>query len=357
MADSSSSPLQPPVFEQPWEKNTNSIWLATTISIHRNIDKFHFPKRLDTEKRRLVSQIITEALKAIPLLQDIRIFPGSSLKPIDREFLTEHFLVFEVTHDNQHSNDFVTEKYGTILVQINANDHVHLHVIEPSTDLEKAFGRLSALEQEIEKHLPFSFSNHFGFLTSDPCQSGTGLVINAYIHIPALIELKAYQTVIDPSLHEGLFFTSLQENFNDLIGDLLVVRNRWTTGISEETILSSVHNAAVKIVAEEQSARAAIQKEKNNEVIDRISRAIGLVRHSFMMGTSESLRALSQIKLGIEFGWITGMSIEAINELFFDCRRAHLARKINPELYASPDLYKVRAQYFHEIMEPIALNV
>jgi protein arginine kinase len=287
----------------------------------------------------------------------MQLFPASTLHPLDREFFAEHFLMFESIHDNQQDQDIVTEPSGTLLIQINTDDHLKLHAIDPSGDLEKSLGRLVAIEQGIEKHLPFSFSNHFGYLTADPCLSGTGLIVNAYVHIPALVGVKGYHGSIDKEKHEGLQFSSLQGDANALIGDLLVVRNRWTTGISEETIVSSIRNCVLKIVSEEQSARAKIQAEKNTEIIDRVSRAIGLVTHSFAMNTSESLKAISQIKFGIELGWITGMSLESVNELFFDCRRAHLARKINPELYTSPELYNARATYFREIMAPVTLKL
>jgi protein-arginine kinase len=50
------------------------------------------------------------------------------------------------------------------------------------------------------------------------------------------------------------------------------------------------------------------------------------------------------------------MSVESINELFFDCRRAHLAKKINAEIYATPQLYKARAEYLREIMASVQLT-
>ena len=344
-----------PTFDQLWEKNTNSIWLASTISLHRNIDKFNFPQRLDTEKRKLVLELITGTVQSLSALSRTCILPVDSLHPIDREFLSEHFLLFEPVRDNQHGQAFVTEQSGTMLIQINGNDHVELHVIEPAGELEKALRRLTSIEQGIEKHLPFSFSNLFGYLTSDPCQSGTGLVVNAYVHIPALVARGGYHKAVSKEHEEGLILTSLQGNPEDLIGDLLVVRNRWTTGVAEEEILATIRNTVQKIVVEEQSLRAKIKEEKDTHIIDHVSRAIGTLQHSFTIDTSEALRAISQIKFGIELGWVQGITIETINELFFDCRRAHLAKKINPNLYGTPQLYNARAQFFRELMGAVSL--
>lgn len=345
-----------PSFDRPWEQNANSIWLASTLSLHRNIEKFTFPQKLDTEKRYLISKVIADTLKTLPSLSRITILPVGSIAPIDREFLTEQFLIFETTRDNQHGQDIAIEPSGTLLIQINANDHLELNIVDPSGELEQSLHRLNTIEREIEGHLPFSFSNHFGYMTSDPCRSGTGLVITAYLHIPALVSQGGYHQTIDSEKHEGLLFTSLQGNPNDLIGDLLVIKNRWTLGISEETILSLVRNTVQKIIFDERSARESLQKSKATKNIDQISRAIGTLQHSFTIDTSEALRALSQIKFGIELGWIQGMGLKKINELFFDCRRAHLAKKINPSSYASPQLYSDRAQYFREIMAGVSLN-
>ena len=109
-------------------------------------------------------------------------------------------------------------------------------------------------------------------------------------------------------------------------------------------------------MAEEQTARTKIKAEKDTYVIDHVSRAIGTLQHSFTIDTSEALRAISQVKFGIELGLVQGMSIDAINELFFDCRRAHLAKKINTDLYGSPQLYNARAQFFRELMATVALT-
>jgi protein arginine kinase len=356
MTENRSSFVGLPVFDHSWENNANSIWLASTLSIHRNIDKFNFPQRLDNEKRRLVAELVEGTIKQIPFLSGISILPLDALHPIDREFLAEHFLMFEPVHDNQYGQAFITEKSGTILIQLNANDHLELRAIESSGELEKALDTLMAIEQSIENHLPFSFSNTFGYLTSDPCQSGTGMIVNAYVHIPALIAKGGYHKAISNEHQEGLLFTSLQGNPEDLIGDLLVVKNRWTTGVAEEAILSSIRNTVQRIVEEEQSLRTKIKEEKDTQVIDRISRAIGTLQHSFTIDTSESLRAISQVKFGIELGLVRGIAVEAINELFFDCRRAHLAKKMNMDLYVSPQLYSARAQFFREIMASVTLT-
>jgi protein arginine kinase len=35
---------------KPWFNSTNPIWLASTVSLKRNIEKFKFPNKLDVER-------------------------------------------------------------------------------------------------------------------------------------------------------------------------------------------------------------------------------------------------------------------------------------------------------------------
>lgn len=344
-----------PVFERPWEKNKNSIWLASTLRLHRNIDKFNFPQHLDDEKRRVVLDLLSDTIKSAPDLEKVSILPTDMLSPIDREFLEEHFLVFDSARNGQHGQAYMTDASETLLIQCNTRDHLELHIVEPNGELEKALERLIKIEQHVEKRLPFAFSRLFGYLTSDPCLSGTALVVDAYLHIPALIHLGEPLQKLNGDQHEGLIFTSIQGNPDDLIGDLLVLRNRWTNGVSEEAILSSVRNTVLQTIMEEKQARTQLSQGRDDRLVDRISRAIGTLQNSFAIDTTEALRALSLVKVGIEIGWIKGMSVESVNELFFDCRRAHLAKKTQQESYASPALHKVRAQLLRTLISPLKL--
>lgn len=335
-------------FSKPWEKNTNSIWLATTLCLHRNIDKFHFPSHLDAQKRHLVANLLIGAIKASPSLPSITLYSGDDLTPLDRDFLSEHFLIFDAIKESQRGHFYITEEEGSLLIQINNKDHLEIHIVEISADLEKALAKLIAIECDIEKKLPFSFSNQFGYLSSDPSWCGTALLVNAYLHIPALILRGVASQSFEKQYQENLSYTSLQGNPEDLIGDLLVIRNRCSLGMTEEMTLSSIKSIVTHIISEEKALRTKIIEERDDHAVDKVSRAIGVLQHSFTIDTGESLRALSLVKFGIEIGWIKGMTVEEVNELFFDCRRAHLAKANSPDLYGSPLINKTRAQMFRK---------
>ena len=49
----------------PWHNNENVIWLASTLRINRNIEKFNFPQKLDAERKK---HIVTLCLAALVTL-------------------------------------------------------------------------------------------------------------------------------------------------------------------------------------------------------------------------------------------------------------------------------------------------
>ena len=150
-------------------------------------------------------------------------------------------------------------------------------------------------------------------------------------------------------------FAGLQGSPEDLVGDILTIRNRYTLGVTEDTIISTLRNAILKVLVAEKSARSKIKSEDNTPIKDKISRALGVLKYSYQLETLEALSAISFVKLGIELGWVKGLSVQEINKIFFTCRRAHLnyclKEKIPQEQVAAK-----RAEFIREKVKSITLD-
>ena len=355
-AENTATPIHMALFDKPWEKNSNSIWLATTMKLHRNLAKFNFPKHLDGEKRKLVLEMLMEALRSQPYYSDMKVYEVDKLRPIDRDFFSEHFLIFDLPHEGHREQTFVVGKDGTTAILINSQDHVEFHAVEVGHNLETRFAQLLSYEQSIEQQLPYAFSNHFGYVTADPCLCGTGLCIQTYLHIPALCFVNNTDNYVAPTKIDDILYTSLQGDHEHLVGNLLVLKNRYANGVSEEAIISSMRNTALRIVSEEQTAREQLLQKKDSNVYNAISRALGTILYAYSIDTTEALQALSLLKFGVELGLAKGVPIESINELFFDCRRGHIIKKIDQTALEKEEVYKIRAQYLKKALHDLVLT-
>lgn len=339
----------------PWNSNDNVVWLASTLRLYRNIEKFKFPQKLDTERKEYLSSLAFTDFLGVANLKNPAILHSEEMTPTQKEFLIEHFLLSESLHEANHGTGFGIDETGEVVALFNIKEHLQLQVTDCVGDLEKSWDRLVQIEQSIQKNNPFTFSRKFGFLTSDPSHCGTGLIISAYLHVPALIHTNELFDYLEREKAEGIIASGLQGNPDDLIGDILMIRNCYTLGVSEETIISAMRSAILHLVIAEKGARSQIKQQKKDTLKNLVSKAVGLLKFSYRLEASETLNAISMLKLGIEMGWITGMNLKEAGSLFFDCRRAHLAYLLG-EVNPTEEIATKRAEFLRKATASVTLK-
>lgn len=342
--------------KKPWDSNDNSIWLASTLTLYRNIDKFKFPLKLDYDRRKQVISLLSKEFLNCSLLDNPSIMHSEQITPLQKEFLVEHFLSSQSFHQAHSGEAFIFEESGEFLAALNMQDHLQLQLIDSHGELESAWNRLIQIETKIGKAVNYSFSSKYGFLTANPNLCGTGLVISVFLQIPALIHTEAIDGVLEKIADDSLSVSGIQGNPSEIIGDLLVVQNNYTLGMTEENIISSLRSFTTKLLVEENSVRARICNESSGDIKDRVSRAFAILIHSYQIETVEALNAISLLKLGVELGWITGITLTAINRLFLSCRRAHLLLQYGDQIKQEEISHK-RAEFIHQMLKSVKLVI
>ncbi len=336
----------------PWLEEANPIWPATSFVLHRNLARYNFPPKLTETDGYQVLNLLKNTLLDSKLLQESLFLKSEELSPLDKEFLFEHFLCLEGFQQPMKSQGFLVAEGAHLLGMMNVQDHLQLHMLDCIGGWESAYARLLALDTFIGKHLEYAFSTKFGYLTADPKIAGTALLVRVFLHLPALIHTgKAIEK------EEEVALMSLQGSLENSVGDIVVLQNAFTLGLSEENILRSLHALSSKLISAESALRTELKTTNNANMKDQVSRAFGLLLHSYQLQTKEALDALSLIKLGIHLGWISGMSDTKINDIFFKCRHAHLSYLLQEKKIATPEaLAHKRAEFIHQQLAGVTLQ-
>ncbi|MES2345248.1 MAG: protein arginine kinase [Chlamydiota bacterium] len=340
----------------PWENHVDPIWTASTFVLHRNLAKFCFPSKLSKPHMLQVASMLQESLLKSPLLKTPSFLPAEKLSPMDKEYLFEHFFSQSHFQNTMEGQGFIIDQTSYFLGMINVDDHIQLHLVDAQGKWDNSWNTLSQLDTTLGKSLDYAFSSRFGYLTSNPGLCGTGLEVYVYLHLPALIHTGKLSETLSKETDEEVLITGMQGTLEELVGDFIVLKNRYSLGLSEETILKTLYAAAMKLMAAEKTARTQIQQEDNSEIKDQISRAYGLLMHSFQLQTKEALAALSLIKLGINLGWVEGITDNKLNEIFFKCQRAHLAHAHTLPEIDPKALPHTRAAFIHTALKPTHLT-
>lgn len=352
--------LEPPPkllnINSPWKKNENPIWLASTLCLSRNIEKFNFPSKLSSDKRNQIISLVSKEIVGFESVVDPVLFRSEEMSPFEKEYLYEHFLTTRSFQEAHHGEGFVVDKSGQFLTAINVQDHLLFLMTDISGELERTLNYLNKIESDIGKNIHYSFSSKFGFLTANINDVGSGFSIYTYLQVPALIHTRSIEEFLIKNSDDSISVTGLQGRPNEIIGDLIVVHNNYTLGMTEETILSHVRTYTIKLLVREKGLRSEIKKNGDPKMKDKVSRAFGLLKHSYQIDAIEALDAISLVKLGVDIEWIKGLSVATLNLLMFDIRRVHLQFQFEEE-FPKEELTHKRSEFIHEALKSAELLI
>lgn len=345
--------------QNPWNDNSNAIWLGSHVTLIRNLDKFNFPGKLSTDKRKQIISLVNRELTSSQHLKNPKLIQAEEMPPIEKEFLMEHFLSLLSLHQAHAGEAFILDETAEFLAVLNLKDHLHLSCIDSKEELENTWDRLVKIESDLAKSINFAFSPKFGFLTSDPKQCGTGLIVTIFLHLPSLRHANLIEEILKKNKEESAEQAGLQGDPRDIIGNIVAFHNSFTLGLTEENILYAMRSLATKLVVEEKSLRQQFRQRsepEQAELKDKVSRAYAILLHSYQIEAVEALDALSLLKLGLDFSWLQGTTHRELNRLFFAVRRAHLlcrhGKTTTPEL-----LPHKRAEFIHQTLSGLELLI
>lgn len=341
----------------PWQNEGNAIWLASSFAVSRNFGRYKFPAKMDVHEKQTMFPLEKTVINNLSQLYHPVFMTGKEMDPLDIEFLYEHFLCLENFPKPIEEECFVVDDSGDLLIVFNSDNHLRMHFFDYLGRWEKGYERLSEIEAEIGKQIEYSFSPKFGYLTSDPFLCGTGLKASVYLHLPILAHLKQLETALGKEKEEGVVIRSMLGSLDEIVGDIVVLQNYYTLGVSEETILRLLHTSAMKMMGAEKTFRSHMKEKPPAEILDNVSRAFGLLKHSYQLGAKEALNAISWIKLGVDLGWMGGITDKEMNELIFNSRHAHLLHVIGEKNVEHSQIGHKRAHFLHEALRSVKWSI
>ena len=348
----SSSPELPSSLVQtiPWNEEEGAIWFGSSLILRRNLAHHNFPSKLSPPEREQVLQALQNGLKGI---ENPHFYHQKELSSADRELVYEHFLFLRGFEELPDGSGLAIDEKGEFLALFNTGNHLEMRALNLTSNWETTWNALASIEDQIDKAQGFAFSPKFGYLTSDPAQCGTGLTIYAYLHLPALIHSQQLESAL--AGNDEVLFMGLSGDLMELTGDIIVAQNNFSIGMSEEAILHTLQGIVTKLIGAEKTMRSHLKEQPRSEIKDLISKAFGLLVHSYQLETKEALDLLSLMKLGLVLGEIGNVSDRKLSELFFKCRRGHLMH-LFPELKEPEEIAKKRAAYLQQQLSGIRLT-
>ena len=322
-----------------WLKGTgpeSDIVISSRIRLARNLADFPFISRTTEADRAEIEKTLHGQINA---LQESGKFPRETLyfdvgdlDEVDRMFLVERQLISRELAESDGARAAVIDPAERFSVMINEEDHLRFQVMHSGLDLGSTWRQIDELDDLIEEHATYAFSDKLGYLTACPTNVGTGVRVSVMLHLPALVITRQIEKVFKSLQKINLAVRGLYGEGSQAMGDFYQISNQITLGMTEEELTKKVADVVPVLIDYERQAREFLVRESHETLHDRVSRAYGILRTAQTISSEETMHLLSSVRMGVNLGLISDLEIPTINKLFIHTQPAHLQKLTGIEL-------------------------
>ncbi len=301
--------------------NNSDTVLSSRVRFARNLKGYPFDSRLSTEQ---AAEIINKVGGLFEKGGFDRI-DFTEISPLEAGvFLEKHYVSRDFVSKKTPHTLMLNESMG-LAVMLCEEDHMRIQSILPGLSLDEAFRNACAVDDFLNGELQIAYSDTLGYLTHCPTNLGTAMRASVMMFLPALTMAGRIEPLASRLSKIGLTVRGFYGEGTGAQGALYQISNQVTLGITEEDTLRKLSEAVKQINESEQELRALITPEKNPQIVDRICRAEGILRHAYMLSSNEFLTYYSDVRLGISLGLVNTLDYQALDTLLIEMMPYNLA--------------------------------
>ncbi|NJD01911.1 MAG: protein arginine kinase [Ruminiclostridium sp.] len=324
------------------ESREAQIAISSRVRLARNIDGIPFPTRMNAGQDETIINRVWESISqsSEAVSKNLVLMKIGRLDPIDRQILVEKHIISPDLGESKRESAVIISRDEKISIMINEEDHLRIQCIFPGMQLDDAWQLCNKLDVLLEEKIDFAFDKKLGYLTCCPTNVGTGIRASVMLHLPALGMTGYIRNILEAGGKIGIAIRGIYGENSEASGNMFQISNQVTLGQTEEEIIANVKNVASQIIEQEKLLRRELYNQNPYRFEDRIYRSLGLLSNARIMTAEESLKLLSDVRLGVDMGTIGGINMETLNEMMLVTQPAYIQRLAGKTL--SPDERDIR---------------
>lgn len=320
------------------------VVLSTRIRFARNIKDYPFPHRLDSDEKKELNYKIRDIVLANN--ENMSFIEMENVPSVQVVSLAERHLISPEFAGPGKSRALILSDNEDISVMLEEEDHMRIQAMCAGLDLDKAYEKAEKIEKEVGEKLNYAFDERIGFLTQCPTNLGTGMRASAMLHLPALKKQGLIPRLASTVSKLGLVIRGLYGENSQPGGDIYQISNQITLGISEKEAIFNLTSIINQIVSQERNARKEIIKDE--DFLDSVFRAYGILKYSRRLTTNEFMKLISLVRLA-SCEKLIDVDIQTVNALIPDMQPATVNVRNSAELDVN-ERDKVRAKEVREAL-------
>lgn len=312
----------------------NDVAISSRIRLARNLEDFPFSSRMTGEQGAAILEKVGSAVfnNTNMNLNGLTFVQINELNQVDRQVLVEKHLISPEFAEGDRQRAVIVSKDERISIMVNEEDHLRLQCIFPGMQITEAWKLCNEIDKQLEKTLDFAFDKGFGYLTCCPTNAGTGLRASVMLHLPILSMTGYIKGILETCGKLGVAVRGAFGENSEASGNMFQISNQVTLGQTEDEIITGIGNITSQIAEQERILREELYNQNPVRFEDRIFRSLGLLLNARIISAEESLKLLSDVRLGIIMGLMKGMKLDELNLLSQTIQPALLQKISGSEL-------------------------
>ena len=328
------------------EGKERDVFVSTRVRLARNLIDYPFEPRLGETGAK---EIIEKAAGALNAENGYTCTLLSALSPTARLSLAEKHLISPEFAKKRTPGALITNEEKQMYVMVCEEDHLRIQCIRPGFDPEGALAAALEADAALDAATQVAFDEQLGYLTHCPTNLGTGLRISVMMFLPALTITGRWGSVQAQLSKIGLTVRGTTGEGSNAKGCLYQFSNCVTQGMTEEEILDNLKRAVGSIAAAERETRKQLLENNEDALRDRVMRALGTLRHAYLMDSEELYRLYADVRLGVALGICENVEESRLDGLLVHCMPATLSEDAG-EALSSAARDKLRARTLREAL-------
>jgi protein arginine kinase len=301
------------------------VAVSSRVRLARNFENIPFHSMMDEAQALEVENRVKKAF-----LEDsgkkYSFIDMQDIDPVNRQVLVEKHLISPNLAERRRGSAVILSDDESISVMVNEEDHLRIQCMFPGLQLEKAWELCDRIDVFLEERIDYAFDKELGYLTCCPTNIGTGMRASVMLHLPALIQTGYIKDILDACAKLGAAARGVYGEHSEAWGNMVQISNQITLGLSENEIIKGIDDMVSQIIGQERMIRKKLYDRDPLAFEDKVYRSLGILRNARVISFEESVRLLSDVKLGISMGIISDISDERINEVMLCIQPANLQK-------------------------------
>lgn len=291
----------------------SDVVISSRVRLVRNLNGFKFLSKCSKEEQEKILEKIKEIVPSLGYglkylkLEDIDVVTKLSL-------VEKHLISPEFVTDNNVKKAIIVNDEETICIILNEDDHIKLQVFSSGQELENLMNLAIEIDEKMGEILDYSYNKNFGYLATSPINIGTGMKASVIVHLPALTYTGNLSKVLRIVNNFGMSVKGIYGEGTQNQGDMYLISNNQTIGVTEKEIIANAKNIAEKVIEQERTARKFLGKN-SLELEDKVYRSYGVLTYATKLSSDECKKLLSDVKLGVDLGIIKELDDSKIKKL------------------------------------------